>query len=483
MGGARSNSFDGAIDELAVYRSELPADELSQRYRYVPREIIRPELSSDSVTVEMFGPHAEFGKIPDETDDPRLVWQQGACGLSALPIAYDSWGVRDDWTRSGLGTMLFRQWTEIELEPGDYQLLVRSRGYSELYIDGEKLVTTPAQRNRGGAHHVVDPIAEVPVAGMRPHYMNDHERIVKFHSDGGRHEVRFDVNVGSTKYVLKVGETCAAIAREGEMFHLISPSADYELTDDGWESFVLSQRAMMDDLNIERRREAGSQAAGYWDRRHKHARESLIAQAQRPTIDSLIEDRIDQHNQAVASMPDLSEADQFYLDRVEPVLARHCARCHGEKQQGEFTILDRDRLLAGGESGEPAIVPGKPEESHLFLLVSAGADDYRMPPEATGLTQAEITDVKKWIIDGAKMPPARKQPVELAARSMSLHSCVERSWTPWVWARRPKRSKRSLRIPSRRVVSVWSIGCLTIRDGPTIGSATGKMCSLKTRIC
>ena len=39
-----------------------------------------------------------------------------------------------------------------------------------------------------------------------------------------------------------------------------------------------------------------------------------------------------------------------------------------------------DRLLKGGESGEPAIVPGKPDESHLVELITPAGRQGRDAP-------------------------------------------------------------------------------------------------------
>ncbi len=55
--------------------------------------------------------------------------------------------------------------------------------------------------------------------------MNDHERIVPFHSDGGRHLFLLEVMIGGPNFRLEVGETCVAIAQGEEMFQVVSPSA------------------------------------------------------------------------------------------------------------------------------------------------------------------------------------------------------------------------------------------------------------------
>ena len=56
------------------------------------------------------------------------------------------------------------------------------------------------------------------------------------------------------------------------------------------------------------------------------------------------------------------EQVQFFEEKVRPILAENCYKCHGsEKQKGSLRLDLREMALAGGESG-PVIVPGKPDE-------------------------------------------------------------------------------------------------------------------------
>ncbi len=57
------------------------------------------------------------------------------------------------------------------------------------------------------------------------------------------------------------------------------------------------------------------------------------------------------------------EQAQFFEQKIRPLLAENCFKCHGpDKQKGGLRLDSLAAMLAGGESG-PAIVPGKPEES------------------------------------------------------------------------------------------------------------------------
>ena len=68
-----------------------------------------------------------------------------------------------------------------------------------------------------------------------------------------------------------------------------------------------------------------------------------------------------------------------------------------------FTICSEETYaLAAAESGEPAIVPGKPKESELLKRVSSTDDSVRMPPEGKPLSAAEIEVLSNWIAGGAE---------------------------------------------------------------------------------
>jgi len=89
--------------------------------------------------------------------------------------------------------------------------------------------------------------------------------------------------------------------------------------------------------------------------------------------------------------------------RVLDVFKNPCIRCHtpeAEKIGGGFDfILDLRRLAAD----EKFVVPFKPEESEIFLIVEAD----QMPPKESGLGPIRREDketIRRWIELGAKSP-------------------------------------------------------------------------------
>ncbi len=104
------------------------------------------------------------------------------------------------------------------------------------------------------------------------------------------------------------------------------------------------------------------------------------------------------------------DAEALFVRRVLPLLQEKCLACHGKdekKIKGDLDLRTATTTLKGGESGDPAIVAGKPEKSPLYLSVTRQhADDWEpMPPkEADKLTTQQIAWIKDWIAGGAPWP-------------------------------------------------------------------------------
>ena len=110
---------------------------------------------------------------------------------------------------------------------------------------------------------------------------------------------------------------------------------------------------------------------------------------------------------------DLSEAETLFVERIKPIFAAKCERCHGaEKQKGDYTLIDREIALEGGESELAAIVPGKPTKSFLVELITMPKDeDEVMPPAGKEpLTDEEIGLIIRWIAAGAPFVGAGQSP-------------------------------------------------------------------------
>ena len=109
-----------------------------------------------------------------------------------------------------------------------------------------------------------------------------------------------------------------------------------------------------------------------------------------------------------ASAQDTDQPIEFRRD-VLPILSENCFACHGFDEKARQADLRLD--IASGatgvaDSGQRAVVPGKPNESELVQRISSSDPDLRMPPPETEktLTAEQQQILRKWIDQGAEFP-------------------------------------------------------------------------------
>jgi mono/diheme cytochrome c family protein len=146
-------------------------------------------------------------------------------------------------------------------------------------------------------------------------------------------------------------------------------------------------------------------------------------------------------------------ADDLFRQSVLSVLKQRCLGCHGDdpkKVRGDLDLRSRAGLLKGGKSGRPALVPGDPDSSRLYVAVTRRDDALLMPPKDTDrLTAAEVDAIRRWVAAGAPWPdPAPAADWRAApAEGVTIPTSGGRSpeWTNRkyrpddVWAYRPLR--------------------------------------------
>lgn len=107
------------------------------------------------------------------------------------------------------------------------------------------------------------------------------------------------------------------------------------------------------------------------------------------------------------------EPEKISLDRpvsfekdIQEIFELNCLACHYEGgAESRLVVEDAASMIKGGKRGA-GIVPGKPDES-LIYLVAARKKAPHMPPlpnkvEAAALTPKELGLLRQWIIEGAK---------------------------------------------------------------------------------
>lgn len=101
-----------------------------------------------------------------------------------------------------------------------------------------------------------------------------------------------------------------------------------------------------------------------------------------------------------------------FSEQIRPLLNRNCTGCHGGvKEAGGFSLLYKEKAFGKTHHGI-GIVPGKPEESMLYKVITSPPEVFdkhkkknrrleHMPMEKEPLSTKEIALIKQWILEGA----------------------------------------------------------------------------------
>ncbi|MFM8892218.1 MAG: PSD1 and planctomycete cytochrome C domain-containing protein, partial [Planctomycetia bacterium] len=131
----------------------------------------------------------------------------------------------------------------------------------------------------------------------------------------------------------------------------------------------------------------------------------------------------------------LADPPDFSRD-VRPILARRCFACHGPdaaRREAGLRLDVRDVALAGGDSGEPAIVPGHPDSSGVIARITSTDPDVVMPPPRANaeLSEDERRMLVEWIASGAGyaahwafVPPRRPEVPQADAAPHAIDAFV-----------------------------------------------------------
>ncbi len=92
-----------------------------------------------------------------------------------------------------------------------------------------------------------------------------------------------------------------------------------------------------------------------------------------------------------------------FTSDIAPLLQQRCVSCHGpDKTKGKYRLDTFVALMKPGSSEKPSVVPGKPEASLLYQLLTEKSEDDRMPQKSEPFLSSEISLVREWIVGGAK---------------------------------------------------------------------------------
>jgi mono/diheme cytochrome c family protein len=113
-----------------------------------------------------------------------------------------------------------------------------------------------------------------------------------------------------------------------------------------------------------------------------------------------------QTKQATTPLPTPSGEDntQFFTQKVRPVLAQNCYRCHTSEASGGLRLDSRAAVLKGGDLG-PAIVPGAPDKSLLIEAIMQ-TGELKMPARSPKLSDGDIANMVEWVKRGGSWDSA-----------------------------------------------------------------------------
>jgi cytochrome c553 len=197
----------------------------------------------------------------------------------------------------------------------------------------------------------------------------------------------------------------------------IAESSLIPLTDDAVNVALARMESSLQAFDDDNRRRAAASQDEFWKMRHEVAQAwakenpaPLVPQSDGSAVDAFLNAKI-QFAVAESSKSDPVEARKFHSELL-PILREQCFRCHGEKDNGGLKLNSLAAAAKGGDSGVPALVPGKISESELVRRIRSSDPDERMPPGEKPLNEDQITAVEAWITAGAAWPAP---PVSLEA--------------------------------------------------------------------
>jgi WD40 repeat protein len=112
-----------------------------------------------------------------------------------------------------------------------------------------------------------------------------------------------------------------------------------------------------------------------------------------------------QGGEQAKSKKDKKEPDEIsYYRHVRPILQQHCQGCHQPaKAEGEFIMIRHADLLKPGMRYDAGIVPGQPEKSSVFQLITPHkGKPPEMPRGKDALSDYDVKLIQKWITQGAR---------------------------------------------------------------------------------
>ncbi len=95
-----------------------------------------------------------------------------------------------------------------------------------------------------------------------------------------------------------------------------------------------------------------------------------------------------------------------FASQIKPILSAQCINCHHSQALfGNLNLENRRRAFARRPQG-PAIVPGEPDKSPLYVVLTLPPRQTpkAMPPTGHRIPKEQVELIRQWIKEGAKWP-------------------------------------------------------------------------------
>ncbi|MBL8208610.1 MAG: DUF1553 domain-containing protein [Blastocatellia bacterium] len=122
------------------------------------------------------------------------------------------------------------------------------------------------------------------------------------------------------------------------------------------------------------------------------------------------------------------QPSDIFTQKVAPIFEQNCVACHGAQiQRSGIDLRTEQAILKGGKRGA-AIVPGKPEESLLYKLITHKEEPAM--PMGGKLSDAELAVIAEWI-QGLKAPAPAAETIPTRTHGYSI-TTKDRQWWSFV---------------------------------------------------
>jgi hypothetical protein len=297
INGNAASTFLGLIDDVAIHRGTVPADEIRSRWN-VDESILADGGTAIAKVPDTAVLYEIFEGMPDGSwyggSSPGESFTRPHFAIVDLPLRYGEAGVREDRSNP----CIVRATGRIELPPGPQRLTIRTRGGARVFLDGKRIASLPVPNNPTDGHEKLYVPDRSGPAGIIPVPHGDQQAVADVAGDGRRHVVRVDFLVGGSNRRSETGDFSVSVGPSDAVPVIAAPAGEaVPLSEAGWTALATRMRADLTAENASRRRAAVARQADFWARRHAAAKERLAARP--PVVVPEIPAAATAHTQAI----------------------------------------------------------------------------------------------------------------------------------------------------------------------------------------